>query len=82
MLSAKHRLDPDSPKILRFFGKWEDKETRLLVLHFYLDDETIEIVENHDTNCGRYKSPLFLKRCRIPKVLLGNLSKSHHRVVR
>ena len=70
MASAKHRLlEPHSPRILRFFGKWEDKETRLLSIHFYLEDETIEIVENHDTNCGRYKAPMFLKRCRLPKVL-------------
>ena len=71
MASAKHRLEmePHSPRILRFFGKWEDKETRLLSVHFYLEDETIEIVENHDTNCGRYKAPMFLKRCRLPKVL-------------
>ena len=68
MASAKHRLEPLSPRILRFFGKWEDKETRLLNVHFYLEDETIEIVENHDTNCGRYKAPMFLKRCRLPKV--------------
>lgn len=67
--SAKFRLEPNSPKILRFFGRWEDKETRLLNVHFYLEDETIEIVENHDTNCGRYKAPMFLKRCRLPKVL-------------
>ena len=75
MASAKHRLGPGphSPRILRFFGKWEDKETRLLHIHFYLEDETIEIVENHDTNCGRYKAPMFLKRCRLPKVFLDSL---------
>ena len=68
--AAKHRLEPHSqPRVLRFFGKWEDGETRLLNIHFHLEDETIEIVEDHDTNCGRYKAPMFLKRCRLPKVL-------------
>ena len=24
-------------------------------------------MESHDKNCGRYKAPVFLKRCRLPK---------------
>ena len=49
-------------------GSVEPIETRHLVIHFHLEDETIEVAEDHDTNSGRYKAPLFLKRCKIPKV--------------
>ena len=49
-------------------GSVEPIETRHLVIHFHLEDETIELAEDHDTNSGRYKAPLFLKRCKIPKV--------------
>lgn len=43
------------------------KETRKLVVRFHLEDETVEVGEIHDVNSGRYKAPLFLKRCRLPK---------------
>lgn len=43
-------------------------EVRRLNVHFYLEDETLEIVESHGKNCGRYRAPTFLKRCRLPKV--------------
>jgi hypothetical protein len=73
-----HKFEPGPPRILRFFGKWEEgggkggekSETRVLSVHFYLEDETLEIVENHDKNCGRYKAPKFLKRTKLPKVCI------------
>lgn len=43
-------------------------EIRRFSIHLHLEDETIEIIEIHDTNCGRYRAPTFLKRCRLPKV--------------
>ena len=52
-------------------GSVEPIETRHLVIHFHLEDETIELAEDHDTNSGRYKAPLFLKRCKIPKVFFS-----------
>ena len=55
-------------------GSVEPIETRHLVIHFHLEDETIEVAEDHDTNSGRYKAPLFLKRCKIPKVSSSTLS--------
>ncbi len=71
----KHKFEPGPPRILRFFGKWVDGregqgrvETRWLAVHFYLEDGTMEMVEEHDKNCGRYKAPIFLKRCKLPKV--------------
>eukprot|EP00095_Tigriopus_kingsejongensis_P010934 maker-scaffold206_size259025-snap-gene-1.19 protein:Tk10934 transcript:maker-scaffold206_size259025-snap-gene-1.19-mRNA-1 annotation:"ef-hand domain-containing family member c2-like" len=63
---------PLEGKVMRFFGKWEDRneltsETREFQIHLYLEDETIEILETYDPNCGRYRAPVFLKRCRLPK---------------
>ena len=57
----------------RFFGRWRDPTTfggeyRHFRVHFYREDETAEVLETHDKNCGRYKAPLFLKRRRLPKV--------------
>ena len=44
------------------------KENRTLVIRYHLEDDTVEVGEIHDTNAGRYKAPLFLKRCKLPKV--------------
>lgn len=46
------------------------KEVRNLVIRFHLEDDTVEVGEIHDVNSGRYKAPLFLKRCKLPKVLV------------
>ena len=73
------RFEANEPKVLRFYGLWLDKtisskpgaveatEARKLIVYFHLEDETIEVAEDHDVNCGRYKAPLFLKRSKIPK---------------
>ena len=64
---------PQEGKVLRFYGRWVDeqgpsKEIRNFVVRFHLEDDTVEVGEVHDVNSGRYKAPLFLKRCRLPKV--------------
>ena len=69
-------FEPGTGKVLRFFGRWIDEqgpstEVRKLVVRFHLEDETVEVGEIHDTNSGRYKAPLFLKRCKLPKVYLN-----------
>lgn len=70
------QFEPGQGKVLRFYGKWIDEqgpqqEVRKLVVRFHLEDETVEVGEVHDVNSGRYKAPLFLKRCRLPKVGLS-----------
>ncbi len=67
-------FDSYEGKVLRFFGRWVDevgqiKEIRTLVVRFHLEDDTVEVGEIHDVNSGRYKAPLFLKRCKLPKVI-------------
>ena len=81
------RFEPGEGKVLRFFGRWEDeygsnKEVRNLVVRFHLEDATVEVGEKHDVNSGRYKAPLFLKRCKLPKkienlVTLPGMSSEH-----
>ena len=71
--ATPRNFQPGEGKVLRFFGRWEDKvgmtkELRKLVVRYHLEDDTVEIGEIHDTNAGRYKAPLFLKRCKLPKV--------------
>jgi EF-hand domain-containing protein 1 len=58
--------------VLRFYGYWEGKETpkpdRYRVrLHFYLTDNTIEIISEYGRNDGRDRVPKFLKKMRILK---------------
>ena len=66
--------------VLRFHGVWDDSKTNefgkkhKFVIHFYLADDTIEIVENHERNSGvsNFSTQTlqnFLRRCRLPKQL-------------
>lgn len=61
--------------VLRFHGVWDDSKTNefgkrhRFVIHFYLADDTIEIVETHERNSGYSEFSNFLRRCRLPKTL-------------
>uniref|UniRef100_A0A672ICX8 EF-hand domain (C-terminal) containing 2 n=1 Tax=Salarias fasciatus TaxID=181472 RepID=A0A672ICX8_SALFA len=64
-------LDHDG-KVLRFYCLWDDTESafgerRELVLHYFLSDDTIEILEVVPPNSGRDAPPRFLQRSRLPK---------------
>merc|ERR1711998_278438 len=61
-------------KVLRFYLAWDDRpslygELRPFVLHYYLSDDTVEILEVRRANSGRYPFPLFLKRQKLAKNL-------------
>ena len=65
-------LDHDR-HVLRFYGFWDDSDSmfgdrRKFVLHYYLADDTIEILEVLPPNCGRDAPSIFLKRQKLPKV--------------
>ena len=69
------KTEAPQPPVLRFYGLWRDDkggcanaEERRFRVHYHTEDDTIEVLESHDTNCGRYKAPLFIKRTRLPKV--------------
>mmetsp|Transcript_29457 Transcript_29457/g.83083 ORF Transcript_29457/g.83083 Transcript_29457/m.83083 type:complete len:623 (+) Transcript_29457:94-1962(+) len=61
-----------SRKVLRFFCVWDDRERlygdrRPYVLHYFLEDDTVEILEVNENNSGRDPFPQFLKRAPLPK---------------
>ena len=58
-------------KVLRFFCVWDDRDSyagdRLkYILHYFLADDTVEILEKHGANTGRTPFPVFLKRDKLP----------------
>jgi hypothetical protein len=59
-------------QVLRFFGEWVDRavpdaNTNLVKIHYFLCDDTIEIVSLYGKNDGRDHVPKFLKRMKIRK---------------
>merc|ERR1719440_1576433 len=61
-------------KVLRFYLAWDDRkslygELRPFVMHYYLSDDTMEILEVRRANSGRDPFPLFLKRGKVYKQL-------------
>merc|ERR1719171_269303 len=66
-------------KVLRFYLAWDDRkslygELRPFVLHYYLSDDTMEILEVRRANSGRDPFPLFLKRGKVYKDLASYLN--------
>lgn len=69
--TLKQFLDHDR-HVLKFEVYWDDTDsmfgdTREMVLHYFLADDTIEIREVIQANSGRDAVPVFLKRSRLPK---------------
>ncbi|XP_032422797.1 EF-hand domain-containing family member C2 isoform X1 [Xiphophorus hellerii] len=67
----KQFLENDG-KTLRFYCLWDDTDNlfgdqRELVLHYYLADDTVEIIEVIPPNSGRVHVSKFLRRCKLPK---------------
>ncbi|XP_060947992.1 EF-hand domain-containing protein 1-like [Limanda limanda] len=61
-------------KVLRFYALWDDahrlyRETRTVIIHYYLADDTVEIREVHEQNSGRDPFPVVMCRQRLPKTL-------------
>lgn len=59
-------------KVLRFFSLWDDSdsmfgETRPVIIHYYLVDDTVEVREVHERNDGRDPFPVLMKRQHLPK---------------
>ena len=58
-------------KVLRFFCVWDDREAlfgenRPFVLHYYLSDDTVEVLEVAEPNSGSDPFPVFLRRGPLP----------------
>lgn len=60
--SQKQFLDNDR-KVLRFFCLSGDR----FILHYYLADDTVEILEIHYPNDGKVEFPVMLRRAKLPK---------------
>jgi Ca2+-binding EF-hand superfamily protein len=63
---------PLDGKVLRFYSVWDDRESplgeaRALIVHYYLVDDTMEILETKRPNDGRDPFPIFLKRQKLSK---------------
>lgn len=59
--------------VLRFYCQWDDRDSmfgdrRWMELHYFLADDTVEILEKIPPNSGRDGVPVFLRRARLPKV--------------
>lgn len=57
-------------KVLRFYGVWDDRDRvygdRLFFrVHYFLSDDTMEVLEEHKVNSGRDRFPALLKRQRV-----------------
>jgi len=64
--------NPFAKRCLRFFACWDDRdhpfgEKRPFVVNFFLEDETIEVLEVHSPNDGRENFPRMLKRQKVPR---------------
>ncbi|KAI5063481.1 hypothetical protein GOP47_0022028 [Adiantum capillus-veneris] len=73
----KQFLENDG-KVLRFFAVWDDRESvygdrRPYVLHYFLADDTIEILEINERNSGRHSFPMLLRRCQLPREIPSDL---------
>lgn len=64
--------NPFAKKCLRFFACWDDRENlfgekRPYVVNYFIEDETIEVLEVKAPNDGRDSFPRMLKRQRVPR---------------
>eukprot|EP00768_Dysnectes_brevis_P001881 gnl/Dysnectes_brevis/1542_a1750_1226.p1 GENE.gnl/Dysnectes_brevis/1542_a1750_1226~~gnl/Dysnectes_brevis/1542_a1750_1226.p1 ORF type:complete len:530 (-),score=152.13 gnl/Dysnectes_brevis/1542_a1750_1226:116-1705(-) len=59
-------------QVLRFYAFWDQRdrlygELRRLIIHYFLADSTVEVLEVLPPNSGRDPFPQFLRRQRLPK---------------
>ncbi|XP_059215384.1 EF-hand domain-containing protein 1 [Centropristis striata] len=68
----KHQFLTLDRKVLRFFALWDDADalfgdTRPVIIHYYLVDDTVEIREVHEPNNGRDPFPILMRIKKLPK---------------
>jgi len=70
-IAATQQFLNNDGKVLRFYALWDDTDTygekRPYVLHYFLADDTIEVLEVRQPNSGRDPFPCFLSRSKVPK---------------
>lgn len=70
-IRATQKFLKNDRKVLRFYCIFRDDklygEARPYIVHFYLADDTVEVLEVRDDNSGRDSCPALLKRQKLPK---------------
>ena len=71
----KKSLELDK-KVLRFYTVWDDRDSiygdrHAYVFHYYLSDDTVEVLEVQSRNNGRDPFPKLLARMKLPKAVYG-----------
>jgi len=69
--TLKQYLDYDR-KVLRFYAYWDDTtsmfgDQRFMILHYFLANDTCELVEVLPANSGRTGNGVFFRRNKLPK---------------
>lgn len=71
-ISGTQKFLKNDGHVLRFYCVWHDEkmlgESRPYVLHYFLADDTVEVMEVKQANSGRDPFPALLKRSKLPKV--------------
>lgn len=71
-IEATQKFLKNDGKVLRFYCVWSDNkmygEQSPYILHYFLADDTVEVVEVRQPNSGRDPFSCLLKRQKLPKV--------------
>jgi hypothetical protein len=71
-IQATQKFLKNDGKVLRFYCVWSDNkmygEQRPYILHYFLADDTVEVLEVRQPNSGRDPFSSLLKRQKLPKV--------------
>jgi len=70
-ISATQKFLKNDGNVLRFYCVWDDQkllgEKRPYILHYFLADDTVEVMEVKQANSGRDAFPALYKRAKLPK---------------
>lgn len=70
-IEATQKFLNNDGKVLRFYCTWSDNtmygERRPYILHYFLADDTVEVLNIQQPNSGRDPFPSLLKRSKLPK---------------
>lgn len=69
--------------VLRFSCIWDDRDRlygdlQQFKLHYFVSDNTMEVLTIHGQNSGRDPSPLLVKRSKVPKDLKDEAKGTYH----
>jgi len=75
--SGRQGFQEHGRKVLRFTCVWDDRkklygDLLTFKIHYFLADDTCEVLSVYRPNCGRDPFPLLLKRAKLPNKSGGN----------